>query len=868
MRSIARPVRRAQRNLKARRIFALEHLEERSLLSAVPTLTTLSASANSIFFSQSLTLAATVIAAPGNTGTPASGSVTFMDGGTPLGPPVALNSAGKATLQTTALPVGVQVLTASYSGSYGIGPGFAGSRTVVGPNSIITTVAGNGTNGYSGDNGQATAAGLNLPEHVAVDAAGDLFIADFWNNRIREVDHTTGLITTVAGNGMSGAIGDNVPATAANVTRPVAIAVDAAGDLFITGNLDVVQEVNHATGVITTIAGTGAVGDSGDGGQATAAELDGPQEIAVDAAGDVFLAEARRVREVNHATGVITTVAGNGTFGYSGDGGQATAAELDGSVGVAVDAAGDIFIADAGNNVVREVNHSTGVITTIAGNGTKGYSGDQGPAVAAELDNPTDVAVDAAGNVFIADDYNACIREVSHATGVITTVAGNGTGGFSGDNGQATAAELYYPVGIAVDTAGDLFIAATGDDRIREVASGATVVTVQPDETTPGVFNPANSTFCLDALWSSGPAFATVPYGPAGSNWTALCGDWNGDGVSTLGLYNPATGTFYLKNSNSAGPADTTFNFGPGGQDLLPIVGDWDGNNTMTVGLYYPATGTFYLKNSNSAGAADLTFQFGPAGQGWLPVAGDWDGNGTTTVGLYNPATGTFFLKNTNSAGPADLTFNFGPGGQGCKPLAGVWNDSYTTVGLYNSATGTFYLKNSNSAGPADMTFNYGPGGKSYTPLMGSWLPTMVCEPAGVLAGTGATSALVNADATGLTAADLEPLVQQAIARWAAAGASSAALAQMANTQVVLGNLPAGELAQESPGQIVINRTAAGYGSLLDSAPGEAQQYAAATTGAPLPYVDPQAVDQIDLLTVVEQELGTVAGLPDSMLTT
>ena len=226
------------------------------------------------------------------------------------------------------------------------------------------------------------------------------------------------------------ALGDNGPATAAELSGPTGVAVDSAGDLFIadTGN-DRIREVNHATGVITTIAGNGTEGYSGDNGPATAAELDDPEGVAVDSAGDLFIADTgnNRIREVNLSTGVITTVAGNGTAGYSGDNGPATAAELYIPDGVAVDSAGDLFIADTATTRIREVNLSTGVITTVAGNGTVGYSGDNGPATAAELDGPTGVAVDSAGDLFIADSANNRIREVNHATGVITTVAGNGT---------------------------------------------------------------------------------------------------------------------------------------------------------------------------------------------------------------------------------------------------------------------------------------------------------------------------------------------------------------------------------------------------------------------------------------------------------
>ena len=273
-----------------------------------------------------------------------------------------------------------------------------------------------------------------------MDAAGDLFITDSIHNAVREVDGSTGRIKTVAGNGAGNYSGDGGAAAGAELYDPMAVAADTAGDLFIAdSNNNVIREVNLSTGVITTVAGNGTWGYSGDGGAATSARLFDPMGVAVDAAGDLFIADSGNnvIREVNVSTGVITTVAGNGTWGYSGDGSAATSAELNDPTGVVVDAAGNLFIADSGNNVIRKVNHSTGVITTVAGNYAlgSGYSGDGGAATSAQLHDPTDVAVDAAGNLFIADTCNNVIRKVGSA-GTITTVAGNYQlgNGYSGDN--------------------------------------------------------------------------------------------------------------------------------------------------------------------------------------------------------------------------------------------------------------------------------------------------------------------------------------------------------------------------------------------------------------------------------------------------
>ena len=345
----------------------------------------------------------------------------------------------------------------------------------VSTNGVITTVVGNGTFSFSGDGGLATSASLNYPLGVAVDATGNLFIADYSNNRIRKVS-TNGVITTVAGNGTSAFSGDGGVATNASLSYPSGVAVDAAGKLFIVdSNNNRIRKIS-ATGVITTVAGNGSPGYSGDGGLATSASLNYPWGVAVDATGNLFVADYNnnRLRKVS-ATGVITTVAGNGTPGYSGDGGLATSASLNYPESVAVDAAGNLFIADYYNNRLRKVS-SNGTITTAAGNGSPGYSGDGGAATNANLNTPWGVAVDATGNLFIADSHNNRIREVS-PNGIIATVVGNGTAGFSGDGQAATNASLNFSPGVAVDASGNLFIVDSSNNRIREVSPAGIMAT-------------------------------------------------------------------------------------------------------------------------------------------------------------------------------------------------------------------------------------------------------------------------------------------------------------------------------------------------------------------------------------------------------
>ena len=343
------------------------------------------------------------------------------------------------------------------------------------PNGMITTVAGNGAPGDSGDGGPASQADLFYPSGVAADSSGNLFIADEQNDRVRQVG-SNGMITTVAGTGRPGYSGDGGPATQAELDCPAGAAVDASGNLFIADAFNQRIRQVGSNGMITTVAGTGTQGYAGDGGPATQAELDCPVGVAVDTVGNLFIADAanQRIREVG-TNGMITTVAGTGTQGYAGDGGPATQAGLDYPQGVAVDASGNLFIADAFNQRIREVG-TNGMITTVAGTGTQGYAGDGGPATNAELYTPFGVTVDASGNLFIADGSNERIRKVG-TNGMITTVAGNGTPGDSGDGGPASQAELDYPAGVAVDASGSLFIADQRNNRIREVVfPGPTLV--------------------------------------------------------------------------------------------------------------------------------------------------------------------------------------------------------------------------------------------------------------------------------------------------------------------------------------------------------------------------------------------------------
>jgi len=343
----------------------------------------------------------------------------------------------------------------------------------------ITSVAGTGVAGFNGDNIPATTAQLNGPRTITVDPAGNLYIADFNNNRIRKVD-TIGIITTVVGTGVRGAAGDDGPATAAQLNGPNFITIDSSGDLFIGETLGQrVRKVTMLTGIISTFAGGGIL-DLGDGGPATAAQFDPFSGVAFDSSRNFYIADLvnNRIRKVNLVAGIITTIAGTGVTGSVGDGGPATAAQLNGPIAVASDSSGDLYVADSTGRRVRKVNQVTGIITTIAGTGVSGSAGDGSPATAAQLNNPQGVALDSSGNLYISEFNGHRVRKVNIVTGIITTVAGTGIVGFNGDNIQATTARLNTPQAVAVDSSGNLYIADVGNNRIRKVDVAGIITTV------------------------------------------------------------------------------------------------------------------------------------------------------------------------------------------------------------------------------------------------------------------------------------------------------------------------------------------------------------------------------------------------------
>ncbi|MBI4459000.1 MAG: hypothetical protein HY648_02940 [Acidobacteria bacterium] len=354
----------------------------------------------------------------------------------------------------------------------------------------ISTLAGNGTAGFSGDGSLAGSAALNRPRGVTFDASGNVYITDYLNNRVRRISVANQTIATFVGSGAAAFGGDGGAAVNAQLNQPEDVAMDASGTLYIADSQN--QRIRKVTpdGTISTFAGTGIPGYNGDSMAATDARLNRPTSIAIDASGNLYIADASNHRVRRITNGIITTIAGNGIQGYTGDGGAAAGATLRFPLGVAVDAAGNVYIADAGNHVIRKVTVPSNIISTVVGNGVgagtdKGsFSGNGGFATSAGLNTPNDVTLDVAGNIYIADTANYRIRKVSG--GIISTLAGTGSDGFSGDGGLAVNATLNLPWGVSLDASGNLSIGDMLNNRIRRIAGAGSAAVASGTVTSGG----------------------------------------------------------------------------------------------------------------------------------------------------------------------------------------------------------------------------------------------------------------------------------------------------------------------------------------------------------------------------------------------
>ena len=641
-------------------------------------------------------------------------------------------------------------------------------RKITASTGIITTVAGNGIAAFGGDGSAATLANLNNPQGVALDVSGNIYIVDRNNHRIRKVTASTGIISTVAGNGIAAFGGDGSAATLANINFPRGVAVDGTGNIYITdqGN-NRIRKVTASTGIITTVAGNGILGYGGDDSAATSAKLFNPVGVAVDGAGNIYIADVsnHRIRKVTALTGIISTVAGNGTGAYGGDDSAATLAKLFSPSGVTLDGSGNIYIADASNFRIRKITVSTGIISSVAGNGTASYRGDGSAAIMANLYNPTGVAVDGSGNIYIADFYNQRVRKITASTGVISTVAGNGTQAYGGDNSLATLANLTRPSGVAVDGLGNIYIADSKNHRIRKVTATTGIISTVAGSETGGfggyggddsaatsaklkdpqgvAVDGSGNIYIADAsnhrirkVTASTGIITTV----AGSGTLGFAGDGNAANLARLnnpiGVTVDGNGNIYIADANNHRIRKVTASTGV----ISTIAGDGtlgfggDGNAAILANLNTPSgvtvdgSGNIYIADANNQRIRKVTASTGfistVAGNGTQSNLGD--GSAATLANLYYPTSialdvlGNIYIADKNNNRIRKVTNLIGnniisssqticagsaPANIfGSTPTGANGSYTYTWLRSTTSATTGF------TAIPSSNTINYSPG--------------------------------------------------------------------------------------------------------------------------------------------------------------
>ncbi len=508
---------------------------------------------------------------------------------------------------------------------------------------IISTLSGNGTAGNSGDGGPATAAEQYYPYGMSTDAAGNLYLAESGGQTIRKIN-TSGIISRIAGNGVQGFSGDGGPATAAEFYNTCdASSVDKFGNIYIADDENNrIRKVN-TSGVITTIAGDGTYGFGGDGGPATAAIIAWPSGLAVDAAGNVLVADYMNsaIRKIS-TSGIMSTIAGQGISGFSGDGGPATASYLYSAIGVALDATGNIYIADSYNMRLRVINTS-GIISTIAGNGVASFSGDGGPATAAEFNGLRHIAIDPSNNIIIGDCFNNCVR-IINTSGIISTVAGiGGVTGFSGDNGPATAAEIYWSAGVALSPKGTIYISDQQNNRIREVTFIPSIIAkVNSNDSCSGGNNgiarvhTSGGSSPYTYLWSPGGGTDSIATGLSAGMYTVTVTDNHSNSVTaTVTITQPAPITAVVDSASDDGTCDGDAGVIAGG-GTPPYSYLWTPGNDTTNFIFKQCAGNYCCTITDNNGCVKVTCVTIVSTAGINNVAAD-NGN----IAIYpNPSSG------------------------------------------------------------------------------------------------------------------------------------------------------------------------------------------------------------------------------------
>jgi hypothetical protein len=629
----------------------------------------------------------------------------------------------------------------------------AGLPSLAEAQGTITTVAGvKGQSGFAGDGGPATSALLGEEVYGATtDAAGNIYIADTSNQRIRKVN-TSGIITTIAGTGIAGFTGDGGPATQARLNTPLSVAVDSQGNVFFSDQQnDRIRRID-TNGIITTFAGSGLGNFDGDTPKAaTLAKISHPHGIFIDAQDTLYITDTgnQRIRKVVGTT--ISTVAGatapggggtgGGPGGYGGDGGLATSAFLRYPSAVAVNkTTGDVFIADELNERVRWVEKSTGIIRTLAGTGVAGYNGDNRQASTAQVNRPYGVAVDPAGNVYIADYLNFRIRKVTMSTGIITTFAGIGSSGMSDDGLPATSAALADPVSIYIDGASVMFEVDQSSRRVRKITppaavgppatpTGFTVIQSGPNSAqlswnavagatgyivkvsaTAGaqknVVTTTTSTLIgIPGIVQGDTYYFTVSATNAGGQSADAPeilflipppvrrpSDLDADGRSEIVIWRPSTGRWYWLSSSLGYSPSRAGEFVFGGQGDTPLMGDMDGDGRGDLVVWRGNTGTFYWRRSSNGSVGSQ--QLGHESVGDIPMLAEIDGDGRADLVVWRPSTGVWYwlTSSTGYTGGSQLAF----GGAGDTPmLADMDADGRSDLIVWRGSTGTFHWRNS-----------------------------------------------------------------------------------------------------------------------------------------------------------------------------